>query len=245
MIAFSPKPPMNLSKRPHGLSRQHVITLGAHRLIPDLSGALYMPDDETLLVADLHLEQGASLARRGIHVPPYDTLATLQQLEQVLESTKARQLILLGDSFHDAIAHHEIDDTSRQRLLTITSSVCTIWISGNHDPLPPLGLGGSMLDELCMGALVLRHIPANVADGSLEISGHLHPGAAIIQRNHRVHTKCFVSDGRRLIMPAFGTYTGALNVRSKAFAGLLDHEACKLWMIGKTSIHCFPLSRAG
>jgi uncharacterized protein len=245
MIAFSPKPPMNLSKRPHGLSKQHVITLGALRLVPDLSGALYMPDDATLLVADLHLEQGASLARRGIHVPPYDTLATLQQLEQVLEATKARQLILLGDSFHDSRAHGEIDVSVRQRLLAITSSVSTIWISGNHDPLPPEGLGGTMLDELSLGALVLRHIPGEVVDGSFEIAGHLHPGAAIIQRNHRVHTKCFVSDGRRLIMPAFGTYTGALNVRSKAFAGLLETETCKLWMIGKTAIHCFPLSRAG
>ena len=236
---------MNLSKRPHGLSKQHFITLGGHRLIPDLSGALFMPDDGTLLVADLHLEQGTSLARRGIHVPPYDTLATLAQLEQVLEATKARQLILLGDSFHDARAPGEIDETSRQRLLAISSSVSTIWISGNHDPLPPEGLGGTMLDELCLGSLVLRHIPGEVVDGSFEISGHLHPGAAIIQRNHRVHTKCFVSDGRRLIMPAFGSYTGALNVRSKAFAGLMDVGACKLWMIGKTAIHCFPLSRAG
>ncbi len=236
---------MNLSKRPHGLSKQHVISLGEHRLIPDLSGALYMPDDGTLLVADLHLEQGASLARRGIHVPPYDTLATLAQLEQVLEATKARQLILLGDSFHDARSPGEIDDASRQRLLAITSTISTIWISGNHDPLPPLGLGGQMLDELCIGSLVLRHIPGVVIEGSFEIAGHLHPGAAIVQRHHRVHTKCFVSDGRRLIMPAFGSYTGALNVRSKAFAGLMDVGACKLWMIGKTAIHCFPLSRAG
>ncbi len=244
MKAFSPKPPTNLSKRPHGLSEQHVISLGEHRLIPDLSGALYLPDEGTLLVADLHLEQGASLARRGIHVPPYDTIATLEQLERVLAATKARQLILLGDSFHDARSPGEIDETSRQRLLAITTSVSTIWISGNHDPLPPEGLGGTMLDELSLGSLVLRHIPCAFVDGSFEIAGHLHPGAAIIQRNHRVHTKCFVCDGRRLIMPAFGTYTGALNVHSKAFAGLLNAETCKLWMIGKTAIHSFPLSRA-
>jgi uncharacterized protein len=226
------------------LSRQHVITLGGHRLIPDLSGALYMPDDETLLVADLHLEQGTSLARRGIHVPPYDTLLTLQQLEQVLQISKARQLILLGDSFHDAVAHGEIDDGVRQRLVALTDSVSTIWISGNHDPLPPKGLGGQMLDELCIGNLTLRHIPGDFAEGCCEIAGHLHPGAAIIQRNHRVHSKCFISDGRRLIMPAFGSYTGALNVRSKAFAGLFDVQACKVWMTGKSAIHCFPLSRA-
>ena len=227
------------------MSKQHVIQLGEHRLIPDLSGALYMPDDETLLVADLHLEQGASLARRGIHVPPYDTVATLQQLEQVLTSTNARQLILLGDSFHDTVAHQDIDGESRQRLLALTAAVSTIWISGNHDPLPPEGMGGTMLDELSLGSLVLRHIPGEVPVGGFEISGHLHPGASIIQRHHRVHTKCFVSDGRRLIMPAFGTYTGALNVRSKAFAGLFDNAACKVWMISKTAIHSFPLSRVG
>ena len=231
--------------RPLGLSKVHQIKLAGHLFVPDHSGALFWPAENLLLVADLHLEHGVSLARRGIHVPPYDTQATLAQLEQVLKATAAQKLILLGDSFHDDKAHRSIEPDIESRLLAITSATQTIWISGNHDPIPPSRLGGTTVDELAIGSLLLRHIPSHISSGGFEISGHLHPGATIFQRGHRVHAKCFVSDGQRLILPAFGSYTGGLNVRSKAFAGLLDPKRGEIWMIGKSAIHHFPLSRAG
>lgn len=244
-MPFSPKQPVRSLMRPCGLSRQHVIRLGGFSLVPDMSGALFMPEEQTLLVADLHLEQGASLARRGIHVPPFDTQATLAQLENVLVQTAARRLILLGDSFHDKTAHEQLDEAASHRLSAITSKTETIWISGNHDPLPPLGLGGSAIDELAIGPLLLRHIPGAVPEQSFEIAGHLHPGAAVHQRGHRIQAKCFVADERRMIMPAFGAYTGGLNVRSHAFRGLFAEEKTKVWMIGRAAIHSFPFNRVG
>lgn len=244
-MPFSPKQPKPLPMRPCGLSRQHTFRLGHLALTPDLSGALYAPEEGLLLVADLHLEQGASLARRGMHVPPYDTQATLAQLEHVLAQTGARRLVLLGDSFHDAVAHAHVDDHSRSRLTAITASVETIWIAGNHDPAPPEGMGGTAVDHLLLGDIVLRHKPDFLARNGFEISGHLHPGAAIVQRGTRVHAKCFACDGRRLIMPAFGTYTGALNVLTQAFAGLFEQDALQVWMIGRSAIHRFPHSRLG
>jgi len=39
----------------------------------DLSGAMYCPDHDALVVADLHFEKGSSFARRGQLLPPYDT----------------------------------------------------------------------------------------------------------------------------------------------------------------------------
>jgi uncharacterized protein len=122
-MPFSPKPLTNSLPRPHGLSRAHTITLGGLSFVPDLSGALYLADEAMLLVADLHLEQGASLARRGLHVPPYDTDVTLNMLEQVLLSTKAKRLVLLGDSFHDAVAHDEVLTQDAKRLRAITERV--------------------------------------------------------------------------------------------------------------------------
>ena len=86
-MPYSPKPPMSSSRRPCGLSRAHAISLGGLELIPDLSGALYIPDFEALLVADLHLEKASSLARRGVHLPPYDTRETLAQLADAISAT--------------------------------------------------------------------------------------------------------------------------------------------------------------
>ncbi len=227
------------------MSKQHAITMGGLAFTPDMSGALFCAETSLLLIADLHLEQGASLARRGLHVPPYDTEATLAMLERVLANTGARKLILLGDSFHDASAHDAIRPQDAERLRHITTSVETIWISGNHDPKAHDALGGTCVDEMMFGAITLRHIPARLKKHELEISGHLHPGAAITQRGSHVRTKCFVGDQKRLILPAFGSYTGAVNVLSAAFAGLFDETEAKVWMIGRSAMHCFPWKRLG
>jgi metallophosphoesterase superfamily enzyme len=57
-------------------------------------------------------------------------------------------------------------------------------------------------------------------------------------RGTRLRRRCFIADARRLIMPAFGSYTGSLNVRAKAFEGLFgDFD---VWMIGTKAIHRFP-----
>jgi DNA ligase-associated metallophosphoesterase len=217
--------------------------LGGLNFVPDLSGALYLAAEKLLLVADLHLEQGASLARRGLHVPPYDTTTTLLMLEQVLVATRAERLVLLGDSFHDGTAHLDVVQRDAERLRAITAKIDTIWIAGNHDPNSHNMLGGVCVDELALGDITLRHIPQRLQDGEMEIAGHLHPGASIVQRGHHIRTKCFVGDNRRIILPAFGSYTGALNLLNPAFKGLLNTENTKSWMIGKAAIHCFPFKR--
>jgi uncharacterized protein len=243
MTPFSPKPLTNSWERPHGLSKTHTISLGGMHFVPDMSGALFLPDEKLLLVADLHLEQGASLARRGVHVPPYDTTVTLAMLENVLLATDTKRLVLLGDSFHDAVAHNEVLPNDAERLRAITAKIDTIWIAGNHDPSTHENLGGVCVEELALGDVTLRHIPAHLKSGEMEIAGHLHPGATLEQRGTHIRTKCFVGDDRRIILPAFGSYTGALNVRSAAFAGLLHIEKAKAWMISKTAIHAFPFKR--
>ena len=227
-----------------GLSKGHTITLAGLSFVPDLSGALYAPELKALLVADLHLEQGAALARRGIAIPPYDTAATLDALEQVIAATSPLLLYLLGDSFHDAQGHIHLEPDVVIRLRRITDAIETIWISGNHDPTPKHGLGGECVEEVLLAEiLTLRHEPKRRLDNTREIAGHLHPGAGVVQRGHMVRAKCFVSDPTRIILPAFGAYTGGLSVRSPAFAGLFDNEKANIHMLAREKIYRFPLSR--
>lgn len=222
------------------MSRSQRISLGGMDFIPDLSGALYAPDVRALLVADLHLEKGTSLARRGVHLPPYDTRESLLQLKAAIDEVKPERLIFLGDSFHDGGARERIDAADLGLLRTIASSARTIWITGNHDPAPPADIGGTIIEEMALGPVTLRHQPRALAGGAFEIAGHLHPAAAINARGHRIRCRCFIADERRLIMPAFGSYTGALSVRSEAFAGLFGDF--HVWMIGGKAVHRFPAS---
>jgi DNA ligase-associated metallophosphoesterase len=220
------------------LSRAHTITLGGVTLIPDLSGALFVPDYGTLLVADLHLEKGTSLAKRGVHLPPYDTRQSLRQLAAVIAASTPQRLIFLGDSFHDGAARERIDVADLDSLRSITSRIETVWITGNHDPAPPGDVGGTITAEVALGALTLRHEPKQLAGDEIEISGHLHPAASVVSRGHRIRCRCFIGDQRRLIMPAFGSYTGALGISSEAFEGLFGDF--NVWMIGASAIHRFP-----
>lgn len=237
-MRFSPRPRANLPTRPCDLSRSARIALAGLDLVPDLSGALHIPDFATLVVADLHFEKGSSLARRGLHVPPYDTRATLRLLAQAIESSEARHLICLGDSFHDGEARARIDRDDLAFLRNLTATIETTWISGNHDPEPAADLGGRVAEQVVLGPLSLRHAPAALAASEYEIAGHLHPAARIARRGRSIRCRCFIGDGRRLIMPAFGSYTGSLDVSAPAIASLFD--VAHVWMLGRERIHRFP-----
>ena len=240
-MPFSPKPPAPSSRRPWGLSRTHHIALAGLDFIPDLSGALYAPDFKALLVADLHLEKGSSIARRRVHLPPYDTRSTLSQLMAVIAGTKPELLIFLGDSFHDSEARERIDATDLATLRSITGECRTIWITGNHDPSPPEDIGGAIIAEVALGPVTLRHEPRALAEDEKEIAGHLHPAASVARRGRRIRCRCFIADSRRVVMPAFGSYAGALNVSAEPFERLFTEF--QVWMLGIRAIHRLPQTK--
>lgn len=209
--------------------------------IYDPCGALYLPDLHMLVVSDLHLEKGSSFARRGQLIPPYDTAATLDMLATVIARYQPRTVISLGDSFHDAKASERLPSLYAIRLKSMMQRRDWFWITGNHDPERPADLPGDCVEELAIGPLIFRHEPSRTkAQG--EVAGHLHPAARIIRRGRSVRRPCFASDGERLIMPAFGAYTGALNVLDRAFRGLFAHTTLRVYMLGQGKV--YPIAHA-
>ena len=189
-------------------------------LTADPSGALLWPARRTLVVADLHLEKGSAFAARGQFLPPYDTRATLERLAELIDRHRPERVISLGDSFHDGGAGERIAAADRARLRRLADARDWIWIAGNHDPEPPDGLGGRVLEELVDGPLVFRHRARDQGAPAGEVSGHWHPKAAVRLPPRRITAPCFVGDGRRLVLPAFGAFTGGLNVLDAAVARL-------------------------
>jgi uncharacterized protein len=205
------------------------------RLIADPSGALVWPAQATLVVADLHLEKGSSFARRGALLPPYDTAATLARLEAVLARWRPRRVISLGDGFHDPQAAARLCPRSRPRLGELIRAHDWLWVSGNHDPHPPEGLGGRSESEVVIGPLTFRHRPRPRREAG-EIAGHLHPKASVTVRGRRLSRPCFASDEKRVVMPAFGAYAGGLDVNEPAIAGLFV-AGCTIHMLGRRAVH--------
>lgn len=208
----------------------------------DPSGALHFAALGLLVVSDLHLEKGSSVARRGLLVPPYDTGATLDRLGRVIAALRPRTVVSLGDSFHDREGAARLPAPYRDRLLAMMDGRDWIWVAGNHDPDVPADLPGSVADEVAVGALRFRHEPKAGATAG-EIAGHLHPGAVIVQRGRAVRRRCFATDGQRLIMPAFGAYTGSLNVLDRAYRGLFDWESFFALMLGTDRVYAMAHRR--
>jgi len=147
-----------------------------------------------------------------------------------------------GDSFHDGGGPARMGETDRARLRALQQGREWIWISGNHDPEPPEDLGGLCASEIRLGALTLRHEPqAGASPG--EIAGHLHPVARVCAPAGTLRRRCFVSDGSRCVMPAFGAFAGGLNIRDAAFAPLFSRAPLVAHVMGRSRIYAAPISR--
>jgi DNA ligase-associated metallophosphoesterase len=219
------------------------LTLHDQALLADPSGALFWPAQRLLIVADLHLEKGSSFAQRGQFLPPYDTRTTLERLTRVARRYRPARVACLGDSFHDRDASARLDGTDRAWLKRLVAAQEWLWIAGNHDPAPPAGLGGAVVEEFRAGPLVLRHQPDGAAYAAGEICGHFHPKAAVAARGRRISAPCFVTDGRRLVMPAFGAYAGGLDVFDPAILGLFRRTGFRVLLLGRERLYLFPQDR--
>jgi DNA ligase-associated metallophosphoesterase len=225
-----------------GGDKDRTIIIAGVSLIADPAGALCWPDEGLLIVADLHLEKGSAFAKRGVLLPPYDTATTLARLARLIDRHAPRLVIALGDSFHDDHGPLRMSASDRAVLKALQRGRDWLWIPGNHDPDLPADIGGRFAEALALGPLTLRHEPSEATiDG--EIAGHLHPVARVTQRGRAVSRRCIATDGRRLVMPAFGAYAGGLNVRDRAILGLFGSLSFTAHMLGAQRLYAIAAAR--
>ena len=215
--------------------------VGGMEVVADRSGALFVPGESTLIVADLHLEKGSAFAVRGIMLPPYDTRETLHRLAAVLTRYRPRRVVALGDSLHDRFADSRLGATELSKLARLQTGREWVWITGNHDPEISAVLGGAVASSLNLGSLVLRHEPLP-GSATGEIAGHLHPAARVVLGGAGMRRPCFVGNANRLVMPAFGAFTGGLNVLDRAFAPLFTESRFDVHVLGQNGV--YPVAHA-
>ena len=220
------------------------------------SGAMWVPAYGALIVADLHLEKGSAFAVRGQMLPPYDSRATLDRLEAEIEDLAPGRVILLGDSFHDTRAVPRMAADDRARLDRLAAGRDWLWLEGNHDrealkreilkrDAETVGrLPGRIVGDMTLGALRLTHEPEPLSphdDRHGEVAGHLHPAARVAAYGRGVRRPCFVTDGHRIVLPAFGVFTGGLNVRDPAIADLFEAPPLAA-ALGRDRVHALNWS---
>ena len=193
------------------------LSFAGEALLPLPCGGLYWPSHETLFVADLHFEKASAFARRGWLLPPHDSADTLRVLIDTLEVTGARRVVCLGDSFHDRGGPERLLAGPRAALRTLTASLDWLWITGNHDDNAGASLGGRVMPQARLGCLTLRH-EADRNDPAPELSGHFHPKVAVHIRGRRIVRRAFAVSETKIILPAYGAFTGGLDVGDPAIS---------------------------
>ena len=215
------------------------VSLAGAQLTALGSGALWWAAHRLLCVSDLHLGKSERILRRGgTALPPYETRDTLSRLEVDLEATDARIVVCLGDSFDDLSAVQSLSESERLWITRLQAGRQWIWVEGNHDP-GPIDLGGSQLAELSLSPLTFRHIAQNGRSG--EVSGHYHPKVQLAVRSGMITRPAFLLDSDRLILPAFGTYTGGMRSSDNALTRIMRHYAIAI-MTGRIP-HRVPMPR--
>ena len=192
-------------------------------------GSLYLPSYRTLVVSDLHFEKGHAQSS-GAPLPRYDTDATFAKLEKAFSRTNPQTCIFLGDSFHNADVARTLPPVYREAIDKLAKNRDFIWIEGNHDPAP-LHLSGTHLATLPIPPPTFRHIPLDRDSG--EVGGHFHPKIHINLKGRYFAKPCFLLDTNRVVLPAYGTFTGGLKTQSPVLMDLMRPEAVAI-VTGKT-----------
>ena len=219
--------------------------IAGERVMLDPAGVLYWPAARLLAVADLHLEKGSAAARRGALLPPWDTRITLDRLVNRVGYWQPEIVVALGDSFHDRNGPDRLPPMEADRLRRIAAAARLFWVLGNHDPVPPDGLPGEHGDAFQLGPLAFRHesrgrSPRHDAERA-EICGHHHPKARVATRGGPLSRPCFVADAGRMILPAFGAFTGGLDVSHPAIAALFPRGG-RAFLLGAERLFSFALA---
>lgn len=209
--------------------------------------ALYWPRERALLVADLHLEKGSWYAQTGQMLPPYDSRETLERVADAVKAFDARRVITLGDNFHDDAGTHRLDPYAAGMLESLTRALDWVWITGNHDEQMHRAFGATLVEELQVNGVVLRHA-AKIGETKPELSGHYHPKMRLRVRNRHIARPCAVvsrsADAERMILPAFGAYTGGMDAGApEILAALSPANSIDAVLPAKGKLVRFPLFR--
>jgi DNA ligase-associated metallophosphoesterase len=191
-------------------------------------GAVFLTNDSTLIVADIHLGKSAAFRAKGLPVPEGDSVRDLARLSALVEKSQARHLVIAGDLFHAPAGMTTDIETALADFISRLGIPVTL-VLGNHDvkiqPLPP-GLTSAPHLDLEPHLRVI-HDPAHVSGDRLHIAGHWHPIVKIPDgKRTSLRLPCFLFRNHTLVIPAFGGFTGGsiLNVRpdDRVFAALRD-----------------------
>src|SRR2546427_12093169 len=96
--------------------------------------ALFLRDERTLVISDLHLGFEGALAEQGVSIPRFQRRVVLERLGKMLDRGKAEKVVIAGDFKHE-FSKNLVDEWGevKQVVRFLKDRVTPILVWGNHD----------------------------------------------------------------------------------------------------------------
>ena len=209
------------------------IIFGGQELVLSPLRALFWRNEQSLVIADMHLGKTAYFRNKGIPIPSDVMAADLERLSLLIEKFSPQQIIVVGDMFHHDF-NADIHCFSEWR--KTYQDISFLLVPGNHDKL--LDIDYVRLNilltvkEYNRPPLLFVHENAKSGQQPFTISGHLHPGF-LLQGNARrsLRLPCFITSPHHIVLPAFSLFTGL-------FTGYPKNGDHNYYVIGGDKIFC-------
>ncbi len=194
------------------------------------SGALYLREQRTLVLADMHLGKAQSLRASGVPVPSGTTDSDLLTLQEQIYNYNTERVVSLGDMFESPRGHSEELLVKLRQLRLMNPGIQFINIAGNHDRASSKfaeAVGVKFVEELYEPPFIFRHEPQEEPKAYL-LCGHIHP--AVVLRDvtaERLRFKAFYIGNRYAILPAFGSLTGGVEIspeRGSKYIAIVENQ---------------------
>jgi putative SbcD/Mre11-related phosphoesterase len=178
------------------------------------SGALWLPDRRTAVVADLHLGYGWAQRRRGEPGAVADG-GVRDNLEKLLAELEPQELIVAGDLVHAARPGKAERELIESTLEALATRVQVTLVPGNHDRRFVRDFQHARLEVApnwtSRGLRVVHGHETADACGDHVIFGHLHPAWPVCDDAGAVQkVPVFVAGGQATILPAFSPFAGGV-----------------------------------
>ena len=212
-----------------------VINFNNHEFKINNDGILFWLEKKIAIVSDLHLEKGSSFASLGQFIPPYDSEETLKKLINFLKTHEVQTIILLGDTFHDRGALNRMSSKVKSIFDSLVENYEIIFVLGNHENKMKSAFI-KFYERYIVDDIHFLH--EAVLEKKYQISGHFHPVASLKINSKQITEKCLIHSENHIIMPAFGEFTGGLNINNPVFKPFLNRNYY-IYFLTKKSVYKF------
>lgn len=181
--------------------------------------ALFLREERTLVISDLHLGFEGALAEQGVSIPRFQRKVILERLGRMLDRVRAERVVVAGDFKHE-FSRNLVDEwvEVKQVLRFLKERVTPVLVRGNHDNYLAtiLGdLGMDLLDRADVAGHTIVHGHEEVSTLHPIVMGHEHPAVKLKDElGATVSVPAFLASERLIVLPAFSPLALGVDVSS-------------------------------